>query len=49
VGILSEVILCDNVDPTLLLAQAARTRCLSYDWSDEPRWIGTLDSLISGA
>jgi hypothetical protein len=41
------VILCESVDPTLLLAQAEGTRCLPYDFTDEDRWIGTLDGLIT--
>jgi len=47
-GIASAVILCETVDPTLLLAQAERTRCLAYEVGDEGRWIGTLDGLITG-
>ena len=46
VGDLPTIILCEDVDPTLLLAQATRTRFLPYDLSDENRWIGTLDNLF---
>jgi hypothetical protein len=40
-------ILCEEVDPTLLLAQAPQTRFLPYAATDEARWIGTLDGLLS--
>ena len=43
VGELPVVILCEDVDPTLLLAQADSTRFLPYALADEDRWIGTLD------
>jgi len=46
VGDFPAVILCDTVDPTLLLAQAETTRCLPYDPSNESHWISTLDSLL---
>ena len=47
IGNLATVILCETVDPTLLLAQAASTRCLPYEAEDLERWIGSLDSLIT--
>ena len=47
IGNLAAVILCETVDPTLLLAQAASTRCLPYEAEDLERWIGSLDSLIT--
>ena len=46
VGDLPVIILCADVDPTLLLAQAPRTRFLPYDLADESRWIGTLDTFF---
>ena len=39
-------ILCEEVDPTLLLAQAPQTRFLPYAALDEARWMGTLDGLL---
>ena len=47
IGNLAAVILCETVDPTLLLAQAASTRCLPYEAEEPDRWIATLDSLIT--
>ena len=46
VGDLPTIILCEEVDPTLLLAQAERTRFLPYQASDPGHWISTLDGLL---
>ena len=48
-GSFPAAILCETVDPTLLLAQADTTQCLPYQPEDEDRWIAALDGLISGA
>jgi hypothetical protein len=41
------VILCEEVDPTLLLAQESRTRFLPYPAGDGDRWVATLDGLLN--
>jgi hypothetical protein len=40
------VILCEEVDPTLLLAQEARTRFLPYPAAVGAPWVETLDALL---
>jgi hypothetical protein len=40
-------ILCEEVDPTLLLAPEARTRFLPYPAGDPGAWVAALDALIT--
>jgi hypothetical protein len=40
------VILCEEVDPTLLLSQESRTGFLPYPAGDGERWIATLDRVL---
>lgn len=46
-GGLATVILCEEVDPTLLLAQETRTRFLPYPAGRGERWVETLDGLLA--
>ena len=46
-GGLATVILCEEVDPTLLLAQETRTRFLPYPAGRGERWVETLDAMLS--
>jgi len=39
-------ILCEEVDPTLLLAQETRTRFLPYPAAHGDRWVETLDAML---
>ncbi len=39
-------ILCEEVDPTLLLAQESKTRFLAYPAGRAERWMETLDALL---
>ena len=39
-------ILCEEVDPTLLLAQETRTRFLPYPTGPGDRWVETLDAML---
>ncbi|MDR3671822.1 MAG: PilZ domain-containing protein [Holophaga sp.] len=45
-GGLATIILCEEVDPTLLLAQGARTRFLPYPDERGDRWVETLDGML---
>ena len=40
------IILCEEVDPTLLLAQEGNTRFLSYPSAGAERWVETLDGML---
>ena len=40
-------ILCEEVDPTLLLAQESSTRFLPYPSGEAERWIETLDGMLT--
>jgi hypothetical protein len=45
-GGLATAILCEEVDPTLLLAQETRTRFLPYPADSGERWVETLDAML---
>jgi c-di-GMP-binding flagellar brake protein YcgR len=45
-GGLATAILCEEVDPTLLLAQETRTRFLPYPADQADRWVEALDGML---
>jgi hypothetical protein len=45
-GPIPKAILCDSVDPTLLLARAELTRFLAHAPGGEEAWVGILDQLL---
>jgi hypothetical protein len=46
-GGLATAILCEEVDPTLLLAKETRTRFLPYPTGSGERWVETLDGMLA--
>ena len=42
-------ILCEEVDPTLLLAEETVTRFLPYPTGDGDQWVETLDAMLDAA